>query len=180
MSRLPDPTIKLTGKTKEVFDKLSIHRPQIDGMYRTMLNHPELTEQVSNLGTYLRFESTLPGDIREFAILYTARKLKAEYEWVKHVPPAIEAGLPQAIINAILNGKSFPEPYKSVSLAVDHLLELSSIPEELQNELIRKIQIKGLMEITIMAGFYRMIAGLLNAFDVPLPKDTLSPFQSQN
>ena len=41
-------------------------------------------EKVGDLGEYLRFGGTLPGDIRELAILITARSVNQAYEWVAH------------------------------------------------------------------------------------------------
>ncbi len=169
MSRLPDPTSTLQGKDKQIYDDLVSRRGRIDGMYRTLLNDPELTEHVSNLGTYLRFQATLPGDIRECAILYGAHRMNVPYEWEKHQEPAVTAGLGPDVIEAIRQNKPLPEPYCFAVLAAEHALALESIPEDLQNHIIHLWSVKGLLELVVLAGFYRMIAGIINAFDVQLP-----------
>jgi hypothetical protein len=48
----------------------------------SLMHHPALAEKVGDLGEYLRFGGTLPGDIREMAILITARSVNQSYEWV--------------------------------------------------------------------------------------------------
>ena len=98
MARLPDPTASLPPGAQEIYDQLAARRGHIDGMYRSLLNYPELTRQVSNLGTYLRFSGVLPAASRELTILWVARRLGAAYEWVKHLEPARQAGVSEAIL----------------------------------------------------------------------------------
>ena len=171
MSRLPNPVDQLVGKDKELYEKMKQARGRIDGMYATLLNHPALTEKVSDLGAYLRFNATLPGKYREFVILYCAHQFRAEYEWIKHVPPALEAGLDDAIIEAIKKEEAFNEPY-SLFVEVAHCaLNLQNIPEKLQQDVIAVVGVQGLLELVVLANFYKMIAGIIFCFDVPLPAE---------
>src|SRR5213075_1153308 len=102
---LPDPIESLDPQAKQVYDTMVATRGRIDGMYGAMFNHPALVEHVGQLGTYLRFGATLPGEIRELAILLAARRQKAPYEWVKHAPPARKAGLSEDVIEAVREGQ---------------------------------------------------------------------------
>lgn len=169
MSRLPDPTASFTGQDLALFQSLMAKRGHVDGMYRTLLNHPELTRHVSSLGTYLRFESTLPGDIREFVILALAHRLKVDYEWMEHIGPALHAGLAQTVIDSIKADGEVPERYQLYLAGLKDLIALRSLPEEVQGGIIAQVSVKGLVEYVILVGFYRMIAGVITAFDVPLP-----------
>jgi len=169
MSRLPDPTLSLQGQDLALYQSLCAKRGKIDGMYRTLLNNPTLTKYVSDLGTYLRFESTLPGNMREFIILYVAHHLQVNYEWEKHIQPAHQAGLKDEIVTAIKNNAALPEPYHTLAVAIQHVVTLENIPMLLQNELIKILSVKGVLELVILVGFYRMIAGVITAFDVPDP-----------
>ncbi|PYN47133.1 MAG: hypothetical protein DME00_16660 [Candidatus Rokuibacteriota bacterium] len=65
------------------------------------MHHPELAEKVGDLGEYLRFGGTLPGDIREMAILITARSVNQGYEWVAHAKIARTAKPPDDVIERI-------------------------------------------------------------------------------
>ena len=51
-----------------------------------------------------------------------------------------------------------------------------SIPPALQDEVERQLGLTGLMELVVLAGQYRMIAGVLFAFDTPLPAGEPAPF----
>jgi 4-carboxymuconolactone decarboxylase len=180
MARLPDPMDAPTPAVAELYQQLAAHRGRIDGMYRSLLNHPELTRHVSDLGTYLRFGSgSLPGDLRELTILWLARQLQAGYEWVKHVPPARDAGLPEELIEALRTGREervLTPTQKAVIDGAGCVLARRSLPQGLQDALIAALGLEGLIELVVLCGFYQMIAGVIFAFDVPLPAGAGDPF----
>jgi 4-carboxymuconolactone decarboxylase len=169
-----------TPEAEELYRQLAARRGRIDGMYRSLLNHPVLTRHVSDLGTYLRFGSgALPGDLRELTILWMARQLKAGYEWVKHVPPARAAGLPEKVIEAVRTGREEQElsqEQKAVLDAARCVLKRRSLPQALQDGLTAHLGLEGLIELVVLCGFYQMIAGVIFAFDVPLPEGEKDPF----
>ena len=181
MAKLPDPTTSSNPKVQELYQRLKATRGRIDGMYRTMLNHPELTELVSALGSYLRFgHSRLPADVRELAILWVGRQADAPYEWVKHETMALKAGVPQEVIEDIRAGQKLAglTPLQENALAaLQYVMDKKSIPSDLQDELIRELGIEGLIELVVLHGYYQMIAGVIFAFDVPLPSGSSDPFR---
>jgi 4-carboxymuconolactone decarboxylase len=180
MARLPDPMAAPTPAVADLYRQLAAKRGRIDGMYRTLLNHPELTRRVSDLGTFLRFGSgALPGDLRELTILWVARQVKAAYEWVKHVPPAQAAGLSEELIEAVRRGREegrLTDPQKDVIDAAGCVLARRSLPQALQDRLLAALGLEGLLELVVLCGFYQMIAGVIFAFDVPLPAGAGDPF----
>jgi 4-carboxymuconolactone decarboxylase len=54
--------------------------------------------------------------------------------------------------------------------------EHRSIPQPLQDKLIAALGIKGVLELVVLLGFYEMIAGVIFAFEVPLPEGAADPF----
>ena len=46
-----------------------------------------------SVGEYLRYSSSLPARLNEFAIMVTARQWTAQVEWLAHTPLALKAGL---------------------------------------------------------------------------------------
>jgi 4-carboxymuconolactone decarboxylase len=46
---------------------------------------------------YLRFNTSVPGKLNEFAILIQARLWTSQVGWTAHYPVALKAGLPQAL-----------------------------------------------------------------------------------
>ena len=143
MARLPDPLDTLTPEAKQVYDKITAKRGAVRGPFASLMHHPALAERVGDLGEYLRFGATLPGDIRELARGDLA---------------------------------ALPARYARPARVVQHVLAYESIPADLQAAVQGELGITGLMELVTLAGQYRMIAGVLFAFDTPIPEGERAPF----
>ena len=57
------------------------------------------------LGAQVRFHSSLPKKLNEFAIIMTGRYWTAQYEWHAHKSLALQAGLRPEIADAIAEGR---------------------------------------------------------------------------
>ena len=182
MAKVPDPIDSLDPQARALYDHLVAERGRVDGMYRSLLNHPELAQHIGELGSYLRFgDSILPAEVRELAILRTARRLGAAYEWVKHVPPAREAGISETVIEQLRQEQKpdgLTRAQKAALSVVGCVLERQSIPQDTQDALAKEVGLKGVIELVVLCGFYQMIAAVIFAFDVPLPEGSHAPFGS--
>jgi 4-carboxymuconolactone decarboxylase len=180
MAQLPDPSATLTPQAKAILDKITAKRgPMRGGPYASLMHHPALAEKVGDLGEYLRFNGTLPGDIRELAILVTARSVNQAYEWVAHARIGKKEGLPDDVIERVRTRgdlSTLPARYAGPLRLVQHVLAYESIPATLQEQVQRELGPAGMMELVVLAGQYRLIAAVLFAFDTPLPDGTPAPF----
>ena len=143
------------------------------------MHHPALAERVADLGEYLRFDATLPGYLRELAILITARHVAQPFEWVMHAPVATKEGLPDDVIERIRargDLSTLPARYVRAARVVQHVLARESVPQPLQDHIQQEVGVTGLVELVVLAGYYQTIAAVLFAFDVPLPDGTPAPF----
>jgi 4-carboxymuconolactone decarboxylase len=73
--------------------------------YRAYIRNPELAPKLSALSDYLRWNTTLPPRLSEFAIVITARNWTAQYEWAAHYPLALKAGLDVKILGDLSAGR---------------------------------------------------------------------------
>src|SRR6201995_1417738 len=73
--------------------------------YRAYIRNPELAPKLSALSDYLRWNSTLPPRLSEFAIMITARNWTVQYEWAAHYPLALKAGLDVKILGDLSAGR---------------------------------------------------------------------------
>lgn len=99
--------------------------------------------------------------MRELAIPLTARTVSQPFEWVIRAKVARPWGLPGAVIQAVharQDPTALPPRYAKAARVVRHVLAFESI------------------ELVVLAGYYRLIAGVLFAFDVPLPEGESPPF----
>jgi len=179
MAKLPDPLDTLAPDARRVYEKITAKRGPVRGPFASLMHHPVLAERVGDMGEYLRFNGTLPGDIRELAVLITARAINQPYEWVAHAKIARSEGLPDEVVERVRTQgdlATLPPRLARPARLVQHVLAYESIPRALQDELQRELGITGVMELVILAGHYRLIAGVLFAFDTPLPDGAIAPF----
>src|SRR6202011_3012513 len=98
----------MTPEQRAVADAiLAGPRPMPNGLggpFEAMLRSPGLADPAQRLGAYVRFESSLPPHLNELAILVTARRWTAQYEWLAHRRLAVDAGLDPAVADAIPRG----------------------------------------------------------------------------
>src|SRR3954465_4357620 len=80
-------------------------RKSMGGPFNAWLRSPELADKLQAVGEQVRFHSSLPPRLSEFAILITAREWDAGYEWYAHYPLALKAGLKPAIAADLAHGK---------------------------------------------------------------------------
>jgi 4-carboxymuconolactone decarboxylase len=179
MARLPDVLGSLDPAAQKVYERITAKRGKIRGPYVPLMHHPALAERVGDLGEYLRFDATLPGDLRELAILITARHVAQPFEWVMHALVAKKEGLPDDVVERIRAREdlaALPARYVRAARVVQHVLARESVPQLLQDQIQQEVGVTGLVELVVLAGYYQTIAAVLFAFDVPLPEGTPSPF----
>jgi 4-carboxymuconolactone decarboxylase len=173
MAPLPDPTSTLRGDDLATYRQMDAARGEgaLGQVYVRMFNNPTVAKLVGDLGAHLRFHGVLPGDTREIVILHLARRLEVAYEWVHHLAPADRAGVPHDVIAALDAGTPPPglRPEQTAALAAaDAVIELRSIPEAPQHELIAAHGVEAIVELAALVGLYRLIAGMITAFDIPI------------
>lgn len=179
MAKLPDLGAP-SPEAKVILDKIGAKRgPMRGGPYASLMHHPALAEKVGDLGEFLRFNSTLPGDLRELAILVTARSVNQAYEWIAHARIGKSEGLPDDVIERVRTRgdlSTLPARYAGPVRLVQHVLAYESIPQAVYDRVRGELGINGVMELVALAGQYRLIAGVLFAFDTPLPDGIPAPF----
>ena len=88
MSRLPtiDPD-RLSADQRRVYDAIAGGpRAGVRGPFLALLHVPELADRIQHLGEYLRYGTSFPPRLSEFAVLIAARHYTCQYEWFMHEP----------------------------------------------------------------------------------------------
>src|SRR5688500_17419946 len=70
-----------------------------------LLRSPGLMERTQKVGEYLRYQSSMPARLNEFAILVTARQWTAQMEWFAHAPLALKAGISPDVLADLRQGR---------------------------------------------------------------------------
>jgi 4-carboxymuconolactone decarboxylase len=149
-------------------------RKSLGGPFNTWLRSPELADKLQQVGEHLRFHSSVPPRLNEFAILLTARAWDADYEWSAHYPLALKAGLKPAIAADVAAGKR-PAGMASDEAAVyDFVTELRrthrvSDPTYVAAKAVLGDQ--GIVDLVALSGYYDLVSMTLNTAQVPAPAD---------
>ena len=91
----------LEGASLKAYENIIGTRGRIVGPFAALLHSPELASLVGDTGAYIRFNSSIPNELGEIAVLTTASTLNCNFEWQAHSELAKNAGVPEGIINAI-------------------------------------------------------------------------------
>src|SRR5438105_7364801 len=72
---------------------MKVSKVGLGGPYNPMLRSPVFGQRMFDLLAYLRWNTSVPLRLNEFAILIVAREWRSQVEWFAHAPIAIKAGL---------------------------------------------------------------------------------------
>jgi 4-carboxymuconolactone decarboxylase len=136
------------------------------GPFVDLLASPELMTRVSALGEYLRYRSALPPRLSELAILVTASHWRQHVEWDIHSPIALEAGIPQQIIDAIWNQQP-PHALDADAQAVyDICIELHqqrTLSKATRDRAEAVLGEQAVVDAIAICGYYALLAMVLNS-----------------
>ncbi len=147
-------------------------RGSVRGPFLPLLYAPGLAEPAQQAGAYLRYKSSLPAALNEFAILITARVWTAQYEWHAHRKLALEAGLKPEIADQIARGERPTGLSPEQSAVYEFCTELHSnhgVGDKNFNAVVEKFGRRGAMDLIGICGYYTLISMVLNVSQVPLP-----------
>ena len=117
----------LTPAQHEVADEvLKVSSLGLQGPYNVMLRSPVMAKRMVSLLDYLRFNTSVPRRLNEFAILIQARLWTFQVEWKAHYPLAIKAGLPDSVAADLLAGRRPASMQPDESATYDLCVELST------------------------------------------------------
>lgn len=144
--------------------------------FNVFLRSPVLAERMRKVGEYLRFESTIPKRLNEFAILITARTWTAQYEWYAHLRLALKEGLDPSIGEELALGKR-PSSMKADEEAVynfcHELHTKHSVSDAHYKAVLDLFGEQGVVDLMVVSGYYVMVAMALNVNRSPLPEGVM-------
>ena len=162
----------MTAEQKRVAASIAEGRKTLRGPFHMLLRNPELGDRVQNVGRYLRFENSLPDAVKELVILVTARHWGAQFEWAVHRGFALDAGVPEAVCDAVAKGAKPAGLTPEQQAAYDYATELLATKGVGDSAFARAKQFfgeAGVVELTVCVGYYGLIGLVLNTDRTPLP-----------
>jgi 4-carboxymuconolactone decarboxylase len=180
-NRLPEfekssATDEQTAVLQEI---LSGPRGNLNGPFLGWIHSPELAQHAQRLGAFCRYKTGLPLRLSELAILVTAARWQSQAEWYIHYPIALEAGLPAAVADAILQGlqPAFDDADDALIFNfATQLYETKRVSDSTYENAVARFGHVKVVNLVGLLGYYAMVAMTLNTFGMRAEGQTELPF----
>ena len=129
---------ELDAEGQEIYDRIRKDRnaPRVGLQFRALLHSPRATSHLTSMGAQLRFQSALPENLKEFAIIIVAREWNSDIEWTAHSALAAKAGVSAEALEAVRTGKApagLDEKQRTIVAFIHGLLRKKDVPDETFN-----------------------------------------------
>ncbi len=145
-------------------------RKAVFGPFVPLMRSPELMARIGRVGEYLRFQGKLDTRIRELVTCVASRHVSNQFEWLMHAPLALKAGVAQATLDAIAEGRCPRELPADEAFAIDfthELLRTHGVSDASYAQAVTSLGEQGVMELTSLIGYFVMICWAMNVARTP-------------
>jgi 4-carboxymuconolactone decarboxylase len=180
--RFPQLTMdQLDEKQKPLGEQvMKVSSVGLAGPYNPMMRSPVLGQRLFDLFHYLRWETSVPVKLNEFAILIIGRQWRSQVEWYAHAPLAAKAGLSPEIIAELKANKRPSKMAEDEAVIYDFVTELTATQKVSDETFARTKKVFGdqqIVDLTAVAGNYVMVAMMLAMAEESVPPGKEPPFK---
>jgi 4-carboxymuconolactone decarboxylase len=180
--RFPQLTMdQLDEKQKPLGEQvMKVSSVGLAGPYNPMMRSPVLGQRLFDLFHYLRWETSVPVKLNEFAILIIGRQWRSQVEWYAHAPLAAKAGLSPQIIAELKASKRPSGMAEDEAVVYDFVTELTITQKVSDETFMRAKKVfndQQIVDLTAVAGNYVMVAMMLAMAEETVPPGKEAPFK---
>jgi 4-carboxymuconolactone decarboxylase len=172
---------QLNEQQKPLADQIvKVSSVSIGGPYNLLLRSPVLGQRLFDLFDYLRWKTSVPTRLNEFAILIIGRQWRSQIEWFAHAPIATKAGLSPDIIAELKANKRPSKMAEDEAVVYDFVTELTTTHKVSDETFARARKVfndQQIVDLTAVAGNYVMVAMILAMAEQTVPPDKQEPFK---
>ena len=153
-------------------------RKGVFGPFIPLMRSPELMDRLQRVGEYLRFGSSVPGRLNEFAMCVVARRWTNQFEWAVHYPLAIKAGVAKATLDALAQGARPEAMAGDEALVHDflgELLERHGVCDATFARARERLGEQGVIDLVGLAGYFAALCMVMNVAHTPPPTSDVPP-----
>jgi 4-carboxymuconolactone decarboxylase len=181
--RFPQLTMEQLDETQKPLGEqiMKVSSIGIAGPYIPMLRSPVLGQRLLDLFHYLRWETSVPIRLNEFAILIIGRQWRSQVEWFAHAPLAAKAGLSPDIIAELKAGRRPSNMAEDEAIVYDFVTELTTTKKISDETFARAKKVfsdQQIVDLTAVAGNYVMVAMMLAMAEQTVPPGKEPPFKA--
>ena len=159
---------------------LKVSSVGLGGPYNPMLRSPVFGQRMFDLLYYLRWNTSVPLRLNEFAILIIGRQWRSQVEWLAHAPLAIKSGLSPEIVAELKTNKRPSNMKPDEAIVYDFVTELTAKHAVSDETFERAKEILGeqqVVDLTAVAGTYVTLAMILAMAEQGVPPGKEPPFK---
>jgi 4-carboxymuconolactone decarboxylase len=180
--RFPQLTMdQLNDKQKSLGEQImKVSSVGLGGPYNPMLRSPVFGQKMFDLLYYLRWQTSVPLKLNEFAILIIGRQWRSQVEWFAHAPLAVKAGLSAEIVAELKTNKRPSSMPPEESAVYDFVTELTTkhvVSDETFNRTKQLLGEQQVVDLTAVAGTYITVAMVLAMSEESVPPGKDLPFK---
>lgn len=145
-------------------------RKGVKGPFIPLLRSPQLLDRLQRVGEYIRFDSSLPPRLSEFAMLVVARACTQQFEWFTHVPLALKLGTSSDTVEAIRCGRRPDDMNTDETLVYDFTQELLAhrgVCDSTYARTVNRLGERGVVDLTGLIGYFLTVSLVLNVAHTP-------------
>jgi 4-carboxymuconolactone decarboxylase len=153
-------------------------RKGVFGPFIPLMRSPELLDRLQRVGEYLRFGSSVPPKLNEFAMCVVARHWTNQFEWAVHYPLALKAGVAKATLDALAEGRRPDTMAGDETLVHDFLAELldsHGVCDATFGRASDSFGERGVIDLVGLAGYFAAVCMVMNVAHTPAPASDVPP-----
>ena len=146
----------------------------LNGPFGVMLHAPSVGAPLQELGTAIRYRTSLSPRMREIAILQVAVATESRFEWWAHERVGRAVGVTDHEFTLLAAGAplQLSEPLEQAAhdfVAV--VLRGPTVPAAEYSRAEEALGTATLVELTVLVGYYRLLADAMHVFSIGVPGD---------
>ena len=152
-------------------------RTSLNGPFNILLRSPDLGNRLQAVGEYLRFKTSLPHAINEFAIMTVAREWTAQYEFFAHKKLALVAGVKEEVVDDIAAGRTpkMTPDQQAVWTFIKELDSTHQVSDSTFDNVKQRFGERGVVDLISLVGYYHTMSMLMNVDRYPMPPGEKPP-----
>lgn len=148
------------------------------GPFGAWVRAPSVGNAIQAVGEAVRFNGSLPENIKEVAICTVGVFYRSKFEFSAHRALALKAGVSEDALNQLSDGEDpdFTDAEQVAYTIASQLLNQHRILDETYEHGLEVFGEIAMIELVATVGYYCLICLTLNAFQIPLEEGMTDPF----
>ncbi|MBI3938038.1 MAG: carboxymuconolactone decarboxylase family protein [Betaproteobacteria bacterium] len=172
MSRLVPADEQSRSELAAAYAEITRTRGYVSNILKSLSHAPEGLRRFAAFGEYVRYQTRLPGRLRELAILAIARGI--QYAWTHHAPIAHREGVTQQEIDAVNEGRipsSLGAAEKAAVRYAQEFANLGNVGDATFAEVAKHFDERQITDLTLLCCYFVALGSTINAFGIGLEPD---------